>query len=198
MEIMQYKKQNNMVCVVTFNNMGHYCGYVGVNKYHPFFEVDYQDLWCGISVHGGLTYSGKEIGGKDIADGQYWFLGFDCAHAGDVCSEDGIDAFGDAVYVWTAELVMRECENLASQLKKIYDDCKSEILEIDTVQETMESILTQLLELGETADKCEDKADGPIKLSWYKFNVLLDLVISTAMDAADMLEIIRCQEQGKK
>lgn len=67
-------------CVVVFQRLGHRCGYVGVDKTHELYHVDYQaveDLDC----HGGLTYSG---GPGYPVKGDYWWFGFDCAHYGDL------------------------------------------------------------------------------------------------------------------
>ena len=34
---------NGLKCVVTFSNMGHRCGYVGVPKWHPLYGKNYMD-----------------------------------------------------------------------------------------------------------------------------------------------------------
>lgn len=71
--------------------MGHWCGYVGVPEGHPLFgQGDSDGLFA---VHGGITFAGacqedKEHGvchaplpGRPE---KVWWLGFDCAHAGDL------------------------------------------------------------------------------------------------------------------
>lgn len=55
---------------------GAWCGYAGVPKGHPLYGADYTGL--SAEVHGGLTYAGELRGSTS------WWLGFDCAHAGDV------------------------------------------------------------------------------------------------------------------
>ena len=57
---------------------GYACGYVGVPKGHPWYGQDYYSV--DVSIHGGLTYSGKNPSSK-IDD--LWWLGFDTAHFGD-------------------------------------------------------------------------------------------------------------------
>lgn len=54
---------------------GHLCGYVALNKDHPYFGLSYNDM--DIYCHGGLTYREKEN------DDKFW-IGFDCAHSSDV------------------------------------------------------------------------------------------------------------------
>lgn len=72
---------------------GHWCGYVGVSEGHPAFGKDYEGV--EVEAHGGLTYSDFC---QDTGDESYgichipepgrphrvWWLGFDCAHSGDL------------------------------------------------------------------------------------------------------------------
>lgn len=125
-------------CLIVRNGVGALCGYVGVHEGHPAFGVDYEDIdgtWNddysdrtapivpGVEVHGGLTFSGlcqtrdPEHGVCHVVEpGQpdkVWWLGFDCAHCGDltpVLSAHGGDTYKDVAYV-TAE-----CERLALNL----------------------------------------------------------------------------------
>jgi hypothetical protein len=72
---------------VTSNRLGYRCGYVRVPQGHPWHGQGYDDVrtaggdWP--DVHGGLTFAEADTdcgkGGEDSA----WWLGFDCAHAGD-------------------------------------------------------------------------------------------------------------------
>lgn len=57
--------------------MGHLCGYVGLPEGHPLHGIPY--IAVDVDVHGGLTFSGYLKG-----DGATWWLGFDCAHHGDM------------------------------------------------------------------------------------------------------------------
>lgn len=62
--------------------LGHLCGYVGVKEGHPCYaKLPYDDLFQ-IEVHGGLTFSKK--GNGSWLPENYWWLGFDCAHARDI------------------------------------------------------------------------------------------------------------------
>ena len=126
-------------CVVILQRLGHRCGYVGIPPGHPAFGLDYRaDLLANIWVHGSLTYS-NEGDGYPI-DGNYWWLGFDCAHYRDrpdmeavfdsfelseneiavlaVLRELGGWAFPEGE-VRTKKYVEKECMGLAAQLKTI-------------------------------------------------------------------------------
>jgi hypothetical protein len=86
--------EHNLDCLMTRGPHGGWCGYVGVPEDHPAFGKGYdEDELAGIGVHGGLTYAGESYGlpESDIchvpAPGRpevLWWLGFDCAHAGDI------------------------------------------------------------------------------------------------------------------
>lgn len=71
-------------CILARNQMLAWCGYVGVPAGHPAYGMDYDDV--DVSVHGGLTYAEAcrapvcHIAEND----ELWWLGFDCAHAGDL------------------------------------------------------------------------------------------------------------------
>lgn len=66
-----------------------------------------------IDVHGGLTYaSERKPGGEPDA---HWWIGFDCAHAGDLSPEYDRYSTGDDVYR-DAEYVEAECRSLAKQI----------------------------------------------------------------------------------
>lgn len=87
-------------CLMHRNGAGAWCGYVGVTEGHPAFEVDYDYVRPDgdesyIEVHGGLTYAAFCQDTKDESRGvchvpfagrphRVWWLGFDCAHSGDV------------------------------------------------------------------------------------------------------------------
>jgi hypothetical protein len=116
---------------VTANGIGYRCGYVRLPQGHPWHGKDYDDeaLW-GVRVHGGLTFAAPDTHcGKGGEDGGYW-LGFDCAHAGDAPdgslrgqdSREVADLYGmfDGSFsrfgtVKTTEYVAAECRRLAEQ-----------------------------------------------------------------------------------
>jgi len=98
------------------------CGYVGVPKSHPCWGRKYDDMYDSIedlSVHGGLTYS-------DGDDDGWWWLGFDCAHSGDLSPSVllhfvsiGYDALIRDEEYRTWEFVEREVRELSRQLRLI-------------------------------------------------------------------------------
>ena len=81
-------------CVLNRNNMGAWCGYVGVPSGHPWHSVDYDGI--DAAVHGGVTWSEMHVPGLPAdttweVDGVHevlWWVGFDCIHAGDVSLSD--------------------------------------------------------------------------------------------------------------
>jgi len=115
---------------------GHFCGYCRIPKNH----VDYdhkKPFDLGYDVHGGITY------GKLDENEEYW-IGFDCAHAGDIVpsleaskkirgEDEGIIElklqFPDSP-VWriayrNIRFVVSECKSLAEQIaEKITPDSK--------------------------------------------------------------------------
>jgi hypothetical protein len=78
-----FKTKAGLPGMIHRNNLGALCGYVAVPPGHPAHGANYDDV--RVDVHGGLTYGSKccchvpEPG--EPAD--VWWLGFDCAHAGD-------------------------------------------------------------------------------------------------------------------
>ncbi len=110
-------------CVLHRGGGRAWCGYVGVGKDHPWYEKDYDDV--AADVHGGLTYAEHCQGCichvvKEGEEDNLWWLGFDCAHAGDLLPLDvllrinGIEPYGtyrDVAYVEA------ETKNLAEQAK---------------------------------------------------------------------------------
>lgn len=130
-------------CLIVRGPLGSLCGYVGVPEGHPCHGKDYSAVEesTGVAPHGGLTYSDACAGNichvpqPGEAD-NVWWLGFDCAHSGDV--SPGLKAWRDEV---TAKLraehpdwpehdlwqetykpiayVQNECTELAAELKRI-------------------------------------------------------------------------------
>ena len=87
-----------MPCLAVRNRMGAWCGYVGVPQGHRFHGVGYDNVFIGDDdppAHGGLTFSNTCMEGvpenqgichvvEPGEDDHVWWLGFDCAHAGDL------------------------------------------------------------------------------------------------------------------
>jgi hypothetical protein len=144
-------KATGLPCLAVRNrHSGHWCGYVGVAEGHPAFELPYDDAsalgpehkdgWKGLDVHGGLTYSAFCQDDEDAEDhgichvpqpgepDRVWWLGFDCAHSGDLSPKLGYTAGMLKVYAdileqkrsyetyQTLEYVQGECARLAEQL----------------------------------------------------------------------------------
>jgi hypothetical protein len=77
-------------CLIRNGACGVLCGYVGVDSSHPLYgkkmrgwddeETNEDDPFGDLMVHGGVTFADRwpEIS-SDL-----WFIGFDCAHAGDI------------------------------------------------------------------------------------------------------------------
>lgn len=117
-------------CIIHRNQMGAWCGYVGVPIDSPLYDQSYDEVSERVEVHGGLTYGSLRLvedirGGEDLPDhGRLlmWF-GFDCAHYMDYVpclstpyGSDGSDGlvYRDLAYV-TAEVT-----RLAAQLKEAH------------------------------------------------------------------------------
>ncbi len=137
-------------CILHRGGCATWCGYVGVPKGHPAYGRDYDDV--GAEVHGGLTYadSGEHLteahevrtafenglNGTEKKIPRLWWLGFDCAHGGDllltivILERDdpkfraigkklGLPPHADREHYWTVAEVMEETKRLAEQLAKM-------------------------------------------------------------------------------
>jgi len=120
-------------CLMVRNTTGgNWCGYVGVDKKHPLYEVGDSEAYGehDLGCHGGLTFSGFcqetedhsrhicHIPAKGRPDKVWWF-GFDCAHAWDA-SPGREDIFKDWDKVYrNNSYVKMEVESLAKKLKEL-------------------------------------------------------------------------------
>ena len=92
------------------NTMGHLCGYLGIPPAHPWYGRDYNSI--DADIHGGLTYSSYRF--HEFSELDIWWVGFDCAHAGDWTNfyatypESGL-------HKWTPDEVLDELGKLAEQ-----------------------------------------------------------------------------------
>ena len=191
MSLLQYAEYKDMICVVTDSDLlGHFCGYVGVMKDHPWYEKHYDEVNSHINVHGGLTFSSNVIPGLNIENKGYWYFGFDCAHAGDICSYENngqdIDTFGGNIHIWTINAVMAECMYLADQVQEVYKDKIPSALAMYNLLEHMEN---QLAQMGEAADNyaetCKNSAE---KLAWTKISFYFSKMIDISFDALSELK----------
>jgi hypothetical protein len=115
-----------MLCLMRrASHSGCWCGYVGVPKDHPYYGEGYNDV--PVDVHGGLTFSdlcSPEEGEHAIChvvgegeDDNVWWLGFDCAHGGDLAPAIINNWMGD-VYR-NMNYVISQVEHLAAQLHAV-------------------------------------------------------------------------------
>jgi len=90
--------------------LGHLCGYVGVPEGHPFYGKDLEQL-ADLDVHGGVTFT--EEGDGKLRPKGFWWIGFDCAHFGDLVPKMrslGWEVYRDIYYV------LKETVKLADQI----------------------------------------------------------------------------------
>lgn len=88
----------------------HNNGYVRIPEGHVLHGIPYDGLL--INCHGGLTFSGDHLKGCEG-----WWIGFDCAHYGDLMlSEvDKKDCIKEGTYK-TPEFVRTECKSIIDQI----------------------------------------------------------------------------------
>ena len=115
-----------------------YRGYNYIVSQHPSFghlngyielkEDDYKVDVESIEVHGGFTYKGSLFGNDEKS-----YVGFDCAHLGDLCSftEEKMrffNSFSSASFegdVWRdPDFVEENCENYIDELIRLKEDNK--------------------------------------------------------------------------
>lgn len=94
----------------------HLCGYVKLPDNYSRDWVGYDEI--PVEIHGGVTFFGEL---SDVKD-EIW-IGFDCAHLGDLSPQDLLTykdgpLWKDDVYR-DLEYVKKECISLAKQLKDL-------------------------------------------------------------------------------
>ena len=111
---------HGLPCLVVLNEgLGNYCGYAGVPNDHPWYGKTYMQLEQFDNypdVHGGITFAGHIKGQDDCI----WWIGFDCAHAGDWLPHmTGEWLAIEPHHKWTVEEVAEETRRLAEQLAEV-------------------------------------------------------------------------------
>lgn len=104
--------------LIANNGIGYRCGYVLVPEEHPWYEKDYDEI--DAEAHGGLTYSAA-----DTESG--WWVGFDCAHAGDAPDpslplyryQDGTAAFAQGAFMLGGGKVVRDTAHVRSECERL-------------------------------------------------------------------------------
>lgn len=115
-----------LACLIVRGPIGALCGYVGVPPGHEAFGRDYDSL--DLSAHGGLTFAHGCSNGPEATsichlpeegepDGVWW-LGFDCAHGGDLAPSPTYTVFLGDTYRDLA-YVKAQVAGLAHQLKSL-------------------------------------------------------------------------------
>lgn len=107
--------QAGLPAVVVWAHDSYRCGYVEVTKDSIFYGVTnerevqptIQKSIDGLDVHGGVTFFDT----IPWAEGSNFFVGFDCAHAGDATR---FNPTGGVLR--TLDYCIKECESLAKQL----------------------------------------------------------------------------------
>lgn len=108
----------------TYLNRGWGNGYVVLDKIHPLFGKDYDNINPHVDIHGGITFTEriteriierftlpntniKEIDECCLTNNDLdkWLVGFDTAH------------FGDDLEKWPPEKVFEEAKKLKTQLE---------------------------------------------------------------------------------
>lgn len=76
-----YRGYQALIVRICPETLGHLCGYVKIPKENKLYGMHYEDISemydYEMPAHGGLTFSGS------FEEGDWW-IGFDCAHAGDI------------------------------------------------------------------------------------------------------------------
>jgi hypothetical protein len=131
----EFKHAGLQCAVVQNTEAGFRCGYVRVPPTHPMFEKGYDDL--DVDVHGGLTFAELEPC-TEHEDGQGYWFGFDCCHAGDEMYDPSmrpVDCTTEEAkrllqihshyprrsweHYWTQEEIESETKRLAEQLAAV-------------------------------------------------------------------------------
>lgn len=110
-------------------NLGtHPTAYIEIPKGNKLYKKSYNkiyDMGYGIDVHGGLTYSDKELMGVESKN---WFIGWDYAHYNDYLGYE-IDMLTNVMPYgkkWTTEEIIEECQSAIDQIIEIQEDKKVE------------------------------------------------------------------------
>jgi len=99
-------------------SLGHLCGYIYIPRGHPWYLVE--DGNIDVDVHGGLTYSSMD---KTI---DFWCIGFDCSHYGDLTPSMMRLGMNDGEYRdW--EYTKQEVERLAGQAFAIFPEVEVDL-----------------------------------------------------------------------
>ena len=132
---------NGFPCLVSFTPGCWRCGYVGVPEGHVLYGMDYHGLNEVIDCHGGVTYTENYVNKYKSYKGEtYWWIGFDCAHAG-----DGYDFETGRKYYKDDKQTLSSIDNREKIERKYHSDEKPVTLQ-EVVGECI-SIVEQIKEI---------------------------------------------------
>jgi hypothetical protein len=95
------------------SKMIHLCGYILIPQGKKYYQEYFDNL--DINIHGGITYSSTNL---RFQPEEGWWIGFDCAHSGDLCYMYESENYSHDVYR-TMEFVESELKSAVDQLKAI-------------------------------------------------------------------------------
>ena len=106
-----------LVCLIVRGPVGALCGYVGVPEGHPWYKTDpYADCHGGVTFTGFCQEANDEHGICHVGDDTPWWIGFDCAHSGDLTPGAMYDRGEWFSTYRNINYVKRECALLAQQV----------------------------------------------------------------------------------
>lgn len=81
--------ENSLPCLALRDmELGTWKGFVGVDETHPLFNKNINELMQNLklyaSVYGGLTEAGKVLVKNKVFLKNYWWIGFETTHGGDL------------------------------------------------------------------------------------------------------------------
>ena len=106
----------------------HPCAYVAVDPKHPYYAMDYDDMYSKdiyLECHGGVTYTEFDKYTRTWAAQDLWWIGWDYAHAGDYDAEqDRGTGFvkKEFSHKWTLKEIKKDVLKMIAQLEEVRDD----------------------------------------------------------------------------
>jgi hypothetical protein len=91
LEVFHYK---GYLCAIRENSIGYLCGYVFLPENHKFIKLDHESKW---DVHGGITFTEFELDKRVRTPVPGLWIGFDCAHSGDLQSPEYVEEYPERV-----------------------------------------------------------------------------------------------------
>lgn len=123
--------------IIRIDGLGHLCGYVRIPKTNRIYKKEFGDYPISdLLVHGGVTFTGNRFDDND------WWIGFDCAHFGDLVPGSGYTATGTTYK--DMDYVTKEIKNLVNQ-----------ILEFEKKEKYMENKKLDLVTVKISLEVCD-------------------------------------------